>query len=135
MGELTRLIITLHSIIYFNALNALGSLSSVCVNPFERFEKVRICGFVVLVVCVDGAGLEIELTLKEWGAVDRVGSGTSGGEGGLSQVESAPRSSRRYKKAYTYFGSGHVLNGMGSSRLQQVDLGEDDLVVELFELL
>ena len=35
----------------------------------------------------------------------------------------------------TDLGSGHVLNGMSCPRLQHVDLGQDDLVVKLLELL
>lgn len=44
----------------------------------ERLEEIRICGGVVLVFGVQDTGLEIQLGLEVWGAVDRV-CGCSGG--------------------------------------------------------
>lgn len=89
--------------------------------------------------------LHVELSLEEWRTVDRVGSSSSGGEGSLRRREIGERSAQvdavstsdREKQVdkNTNLGLSPV-SGLGvGSRLEEMDLGEDHLVVQTFELL
>ena len=49
----------------------------------ERLVEVRVCGDVVLVFRVEDTGLEVELRLEVWRAVDGVGGGSCGGQRSL----------------------------------------------------
>ena len=83
------------------------------IEAFHRFEKVGVGRLVVLVFGVEHAGHVVELGLEVGRAVDRVGGGPGRGQGGL--------------------GLGQVVEGQGDFRFEQVDAGEEELVVELLE--
>lgn len=71
-------------------------------------------GLVVLVFGVEDPRLHVELSLEGRRAVDRVGGGAGRGQRGL--------------------GLGEVDKGVVDAGLEEVDLGQDHLVVELLQL-
>jgi len=66
---------------------------------------------------VYGSGLEVELSLEDRRAVDGIGGGSGGCQGGLNTRSASSSLVRRTQVVVNvvHLGSGKVLNGMGGS--------------------